>query len=317
MQHIDMCCKYVNMYHIQGVYNWLTNICVNSAYRSAWLGQLTLPEAWHQKLGSCWRIVPSKGVEHGLTIQQLIYSSHWMPLTFGWVLVIIEMIIVGWTGIYNFYNRQDDIAFVFSGGISCSISYNIVSMAHGANEPLKAGNWRWLPVEGVKGRRIGDFIPITDPFPESSQIIGVMFSSVIPNWGTTFGIPHQVTWPWHCSAPRKMQQIFASARIDDDAMCEAMKRSVAEFGYLPCPHTAVALRRCVSRSWNGSWKILKDASKGFRRGVHDTFLFITRISNLFRGDCLILMMSWISSFSAVYVTIQPSNSQSLPQRGKD
>jgi hypothetical protein len=62
MQHIDMCCKYVNMYHIQGVYDWLTNICVNSVYRSAWLGQLTLPEAWHQKLGSCFRIVPSKGV---------------------------------------------------------------------------------------------------------------------------------------------------------------------------------------------------------------------------------------------------------------
>ena len=114
--------RYVLQVCIQGVYNWLTNICVNSAYRSAWLGQLTLPEAWHQKLGSCWRIVPSKGVEHGLTIQQLIYRSHWMPLTFGWVLVIIEMIIVGWTGIYNFYNRQDDIAFVFSGGISCSIA---------------------------------------------------------------------------------------------------------------------------------------------------------------------------------------------------
>jgi hypothetical protein len=63
----------------------------------------------------------------------------------------------GWTGIYNFYNRQDDIAFVFSGGISCSISYNTVTMAHGAHEPLKAGNWRWLPVEGVKGRRIGDY----------------------------------------------------------------------------------------------------------------------------------------------------------------
>lgn len=93
----------------------------------------------------------------------------------------------------------------------------------------------------------------------------VMFSSAIPNWGMTFGIPHQVTWPWHCSAPRKMQQIFASARIDDDAMCEAMKRSVAEFGYLPCPHTAVALGRCVSRSWNGSWKILKDASKRIQK----------------------------------------------------
>lgn len=101
--------------------------------------------------------------------------------------------------------------------------------------------------------------------PKSSQIIEVMFSSAIPNWGTTLGIPHQVTWPWHCSAPRKMQQIFASARIDDDAMCEAMKRSVAEFGYLPCPHTAVALGRCVSRSWNGSWKILKDASERIQK----------------------------------------------------
>lgn len=46
---------------------------------------------------------------------------------------------------------------MFSGGISCSISYNTVTMAHGAHEPLKAGNWRWLPVEGVKGRRIGDY----------------------------------------------------------------------------------------------------------------------------------------------------------------
>lgn len=46
-----------------------------------------------------------------------------------------------------------------------------------------------------------------------------------------------------------MQQIFSSARVDDEAMCEAMKRSVKDFSYLPCPHTAVALgARCAAAS---------------------------------------------------------------------
>ena len=46
-----------------------------------------------------------------------------------------------------------------------------------------------------------------------------------------------------------MQEIFCSARVDDDAMCAAMRRSVAEFGYLPCPHTAVALGRLGWQHW--------------------------------------------------------------------
>lgn len=62
---------------------------------------------------------------------------------------------------------------------------------------------------------------------------------LVKSWMEQMDCTSQLTLPeaWH----QKMQQIFASARIDDDAMCEAMKRSVAEFGYLPCPHTAVAL----------------------------------------------------------------------------
>ncbi|CAK9075424.1 unnamed protein product [Durusdinium trenchii] len=40
---------------------------------------------------------------------------------------------------------------------------------------------------------------------------------------------------------KRMQNIFDSARIDDDAMCEALRTSVDEYGYLPCPHSAVAL----------------------------------------------------------------------------
>lgn len=64
-------------------------------------------------------------------------------------------------------------------------------------------------------------------------------SLLVKSWMKQMDGTSQFTLPeaWH----QKMQQIFASARIDDDAMCEAMRRSVADFGYLPCPHTAVAL----------------------------------------------------------------------------
>ena len=39
----------------------------------------------------------------------------------------------------------------------------------------------------------------------------------------------------------KMQEVFDSARIDDESMCAAMRRSLGDYGYLPCPHSAVAL----------------------------------------------------------------------------
>mmetsp|Transcript_9224 Transcript_9224/g.16255 ORF Transcript_9224/g.16255 Transcript_9224/m.16255 type:complete len:515 (+) Transcript_9224:87-1631(+) len=40
---------------------------------------------------------------------------------------------------------------------------------------------------------------------------------------------------------QQMQAIFSSARVDDAAMCAATKRASEKHGYLPCPHTAVAL----------------------------------------------------------------------------
>ena len=47
----------------------------------------------------------------------------------------------------------------------------------------------------------------------------------------------------------RLQEVFSSARMDDTAMCHAMKRSVDEFSYLPCPHSAVALGAHFECPW--------------------------------------------------------------------
>ncbi|CAJ1437334.1 unnamed protein product [Effrenium voratum] len=52
---------------------------------------------------------------------------------------------------------------------------------------------------------------------------------------------------------QKMQQIFLSARIDDELMCSTMRRCLEDFGYLPCPHSAVAL--------GASWATESDAAR--------------------------------------------------------
>lgn len=39
----------------------------------------------------------------------------------------------------------------------------------------------------------------------------------------------------------ELQKVFGSARVDDPAMCAAMRRSLEEHNYLPDPHTAVGL----------------------------------------------------------------------------
>ena len=64
-------------------------------------------------------------------------------------------------------------------------------------------------------------------------------SALIKTWMAEMDVTGRLTLP--ANWLQKMQETFASARIDDDAMCACMRRSVEEYGYLPCPHSAVAL----------------------------------------------------------------------------
>lgn len=64
-------------------------------------------------------------------------------------------------------------------------------------------------------------------------------SSLIKSWMAEMDATGRLTLP--AALLRRMQDAFGSARIDDDAMCACIRRSVEEYGYLLCPHSAVAL----------------------------------------------------------------------------
>lgn len=51
----------------------------------------------------------------------------------------------------------------------------------------------------------------------------------------------------------KLQSIFGSCRVDDEAMCSALRRAYEQHGYLADPHSAVALA--------AAWKVGADGSK--------------------------------------------------------
>ena len=64
-------------------------------------------------------------------------------------------------------------------------------------------------------------------------------SRLVKTWMTQMDATGRLTLPedWL----RKLQEIFSSARVDDDAMCACIRKSTEEYGYLLCPHSAVAL----------------------------------------------------------------------------
>lgn len=64
-------------------------------------------------------------------------------------------------------------------------------------------------------------------------------SSLVSSWMLEMERSSRFTLPQPWLA--KLQETFSSRRVDDDAMCAALRRGVQAFSYLSDPHTAVAL----------------------------------------------------------------------------
>lgn len=75
-------------------------------------------------------------------------------------------------------------------------------------------------------------------------------SSLIASWMGEAERSGQLTLPQQWLA--KMQGVFSSSRVDDSAMCSAMRRALEEHSYLADPHTSVALA--------AAWRFANDTS---------------------------------------------------------
>ena len=64
-------------------------------------------------------------------------------------------------------------------------------------------------------------------------------TALIRTWMAEMDATGRLTLP--ANWLQKMQEVFASARVDDEAMCACIRKSAEEYSYLPCPHSAVAL----------------------------------------------------------------------------